>query len=508
MRSLQRLLPFLTFFQPTQPHDSPHPSILPNKQSSSPQEIPVLQAVLTPLDSKSADKRAVATRGPNVLGSRKATTPQSHGSLAQSERSLSDWEVENIVLLATVDGSLYSNDRSSGQQLWSFHSEVPMVQTIYHQEQDENNQWRWIVEPNQDGSLYTFTAGSNAAIQKLGPTVKELADHLSPWYSSDSQFVYTAEKRNSLLTLNASSGVAIKYFSPGESGFVGSSSCRSVKRLDIEEENECEPTPTINLGRIDYTVSIQDRETSKKICTIKYFEWTPNVRDRDLQGQYSSTMDSKYIYSQYNGGIVAVEHNGRRTDNRFLYRSKFSSPVVRVFDLARPQGVDSGDISLVLLPQPVAPRIIAESPSRQDDKVFVNCTESGSWYALSEANYPSVTDGAANAKCYKTLTDDARVYGEDTSFNPAHFVGVHLLEGHHESTQQPLIGGPDIPSVSETTPAHARQSQPIDNPPWTIDPPQESQSKNGYNLSKWNYILNIAILLALGAFAYPQVKGE
>ncbi|KAF2663188.1 kinase-like protein, partial [Microthyrium microscopicum] len=464
-----------------------------HQRRSSPQEDAALRLLTPNPNSLPNNERAIATFAPEALeptvrapnpakpaASRPASLNNGGVTSAGRARSLQDWEVENFVLLATVDGSIYARDRTTGHEIWKFNTETPMVETIYHRRlagsssnfSDERDKWTWIVEPNQDGSLYVFIHGPGAGIQKLGPTVKELADKLSPWVSEESPFVYTAEKRNTLITLNATNGAAIKYFSAGSSGFVDSRSCRSVKALEMEEEDECEPTPTINIGRTEYVVSIHDKDTGEGICTIKYFEWTPNNRDRDLQSQYASTMDNKYIYSRYDGGIIALEQAKKQSDNRFLYKKQFTSPVVRVFDVARPQGVDSREIPLVLLPQPVAP-----TASRDEaENVFINCTESGSWYALSELSYPSVTDGASDAKCYTSIADDQFKEAKD-DFPIAELIGVHSLAEATKQRQQsvPGIGAPEIvvPISEHEPPAEAKEPNDTEKEsPLTIDPPR------------------------------------
>ena len=434
----------------------------------------------------SGNERAVATLAPAVdpavraPPAKSAAGPHRGLSSGSSARSLQDWEVENIVLLATLDGSIYARDRNTGRELWKFYSESPMVETIHHKKLngggDQRHEYMWIVEPSQDGSLYVFAPGQNT-IQKLGLTVRQLAEDHSPYSSDEIPFVYTAEKRNSLITLNATNGAAIKFFSAGGSGVMDGRSCRKVSGLEMDEDDECEPTPTINLGRTEYTVGIQDRVTGENVCTIKYFEWTANTRDRDLQEQYSETMDNKYIYSRFDGGIIALEHsiNKKSEDNRFLYSKKFtSSPVVRVFDVARPQGADSRDIPLVLLPQPV-PTV----KSDQSENVFVNCTEAGSWYALSESSYPSVTDGAAEAKCYQASLADDYIFREDQQkpFKVSELVGVHSLSDLSLRRQDvPTISGPGelLPIVGASPPSYNKNRKNLTDEPIHIDLPASS----------------------------------
>lgn len=409
--------------------------------------------------SISNDKRAVATLAPAdfssavlVPSARSAAGPSGALTTPPRARSLQDWEVENFVLLATVDGSIYARDRDSGRELWKFHSERPMVETTYHRHNESDSKakrrqddYMWIVEPNEDGSLYVLIPGPNAAIQKLGMTVKELAEVLSPHADENSPFVFTAEKRNTLFTLNATNGTPLKYFSASGSGVMDQKSCRRINSLEMEdEEDECEPTPTLHLGRTEYTIGIQDAKTMEDLCTIRYFEWTPNTRDRDLAAKYLTTMDNKYIYSRFDGSIVAFEHLDGITEPQALFQRKATSPVVRVFDVVRPQGADARDAPLVILPQPI-------SPLAKDDRaenVFVNRTESGSWYAMSEMSYPSVTDGAARAQCCQSrrggLIDDAPFWDpEEQYFKPSALIGVHRLPTEWRD-QQPA----DIPTIS------------------------------------------------------------
>jgi serine/threonine-protein kinase/endoribonuclease IRE1 len=466
----------------------------------------------------SGNERAVATLAPAIEPAvrappaKPAAGPTRGLSSRPRARSLQDWEVENFVLLATVDGSIYARDRNTGRELWKFYSERPMVETIYHRKRsnvadgDEKDDFMWIVEPNQDGSLYVFVPGPNAGIQKLGLTVKQLAEELSPYASEESPFVYTAEKRNTLFTLNATNGAAIKFFSAGGSGVMDQRSCRSVNGLEMEEEDECEPTPTINLGRTEYVVGIQDRDTGESICTIKYFEWTPNNRDRDLQAQYSETMDNKYIYSRFDGGIIALEHSvdKKSDDNRFLYRKKFtSSPIVRVFDVARPQGADSREIPLVVLPQPV-PTVNTDI----SENVFVNCTEAGSWYALSEASYPSVTDGAAEAKCYQASLSDDYIFREDEHkpFKASEMVGVHSLSDFNPRAHDvPSISGPEelVPIVEAGAPAEKLNKNTTEE--LHIDPPASSLFSRDGVKNQLGWVM-VALLCSLLIFqSHPKL---
>lgn len=314
-------------------------------------------------------------------------------------RNLQDWQVEDIVLLATVDGSIHARDRITGANKWQLGSIEPMVKTEYHRHNksiDEHGVQRedplWIIEPSQDGTIYIYVPNSGLGMQNLGMTVKSLAES-GPW-AGDGQtpWAYTAERKSSLYTINAATGDVLKHFRPGGSQ-VKEPSCRKVNPLDPLEEAECAPVGTLTIGRTEYTLEIQDRDTGEQISTIKYLEWVPNNRDSDLREKYTRTMDQRYVYTKYDGTIFGMDmaprnEYGSTQFNKPMYRHKLASPVARVFDLVRPQDDPSGDAQLVVLPQPIKPIDSPQYDGSEDgvvDSVFVNCTEDGSWYALSES---------------------------------------------------------------------------------------------------------------------------
>ncbi|KAF2239367.1 hypothetical protein EV356DRAFT_502419 [Viridothelium virens] len=393
----------------------------------------------------SINERAIATLAPvDAHPTVRAPSARSTGvtgglSPRRPARSLQDWEVEDFVLLATVDGTLHARDRKTGAYRWHLETEKPMVDTIYHRRNNSKSkepliedQRLWIIEPSQDGALYIYTPGSGSGMEKLHYTVRQLAEEWSPYAGEDPPVVYTAEKKNTLYTVDASNGKPLKMFSTsGPSMLNDNKSCRLINGLEGLDREACESVATITLSRTEYTVSIQDRSSMEPICTISYFEWGPNNRDKDLRHQYSRTFDDKYIYSNFDGSINTWDYaklNGPNPSypERPVWRQKFASPVVRAFDIAHPLASDD-DTSLVILPQPKLPSF----DWSELDNVFINQTEGGSWYALSEGNYPTVTNGATEAEVYKeTLGDgisswtaspiakgDSRLIGVHSTFN-------------------------------------------------------------------------------------------
>lgn len=416
----------------------------------------------------------------------------------QPARSLQDWQVEDIMLLATVDGKLHARDRKTGAPKWVLETDREMVETVRHRSNKTQNEDGveqedpvFIVEPSQDGIVYIQAPGFR--LQRLGYTVKQLAD-MSPYAGEGYPSVaYTAEKKNTLYTVDVATGNILKTFSSAGS-LVNEEdrSCRRVDPLGALDDDACEARGTLTLGRTEYTIGIQDRNTGEPINTVRYFEWGPNNRDHDLRSKYTRTMDKRYVYPKYDGKILGVDLNkGTRykpVPEKPSYIQTFSSPVVRVFDIVRPNGDLSSDTSLVILPQPAGPPPNELAPLEDDDSVFVNRTEAGSWYALSEAKYPSITDRApdANGVCNVDC------------FTNNKFMGVHHLspldsEGHGTR----LVDGRNVLTID---------SPPVDQFPAdaNVEPFFPHETRTETHLTMWSFVLMLLVGLSGCGFVYKQ----
>ncbi|KAK1145051.1 bifunctional endoribonuclease/protein kinase ire1 [Aspergillus melleus] len=464
------------------------------------------------LNVKSNDASALATlalagsgravRAPPAQASSPSAglAPQLHA------RSLQDWEVEDFVLLATVDGSIHARDRKSGTARWALEvPSSPMVESIYHRQNRSSfdrtqpqDDFIWIVEPSQGGSIFIYSPDPDAGLQKLGLTVKELVDE-TPYSGTDPAVTYTARKETTLYTIDARTGTILRVFSSRGPVSAGQE-CRKVDGLDVDAE-ECEsPSGTLVLGRIEYAVAIQNTETGDPICTLKYSEWSANNRDMDLQSQYFRTMDQSHIYSMHDGVVLGFDHSRME---RPRYTQRFSSPVVRVFDVARPINVDSPEAAtpLVLLSQPLQPPDPDYgSLDDRDTRIFIDCTEAGGWYAMSEETYPLVTGRAKMAQCYEK--DYFRRGQPLTSLSSNQqrdaLTGVHSLNG-------PRIVRPHIPSISGS-PAERSNDTPRDltrSPSELALPPALRHS--AIIRKSWDNVVDIFVtmlLLLFCAFIY------
>lgn len=467
----------------------------------------------SPINVKSNDVSALATLALAGSGRAVRAPPTQVSSTAAGldpqlhARSLQDWEVEDFVLLATVDGTIHARDRKTGTARWALEvPSSPMVESVYHRANHSSfdrtqpeDDFIWIVEPSQDGSLYIYSPGPDAGLQKLGLTVKQLVDE-TPYSGTVPAVTYTARKETTLYTIDARTGSVLQVFS-SRGPITSGNECRKVDAQGMDSE-ECESTSgTLVLGRVEYAVAIQNTETGDPICTLKYSEWTANNRDIDLQSQYYRTMDQSHIYSMHDGVVLGFDHSRME---RPRYTQRFPFPVVRVFDVARPINVESPDAptSLVLLSQPrQPPDPDYGSLDDRDTRIFINSLESGGWYAMSEDTYPLVTGRAKMAQCYEK--DYFRDGQPLMTLNPvqqrAALAGVHSLNGPRGIRPTiPSIAGPSSSELSNGTPREL-----IGRPHDVALPPALRHST--IIRKSWDNALDIVvtlILLLFGTFIY------
>lgn len=467
----------------------------------------------SPINVKSNDVSALATLALAGTG-RAVRAPPAHVSSTAAglapqlhARSLQDWEVEDFVLLATVDGTIHARDRKTGAARWALEvPSSPMVESIYHRANRSSfdrtqpeDDFIWIVEPSQDGSLYIYSPGPDAGLQKLGLTVKQLVDE-TPYSGTDPAVTYTARKETTLYTIDARTGSVLQVFS-SRGPITPGNECRKVDGKEMDSD-ECETTTgTLVLGRVEYAVAIQNTETGDPICTLKYSEWTANNRDMDLQSQYYRTMDQSHIYSMHDGVVLGFDHSRME---RPRYTQRFAFPVVRVFDVARPVNVESPDAPtpLVLLSQPrQPPDPDYGSLDGRDTRVFIDSLESGGWYAMSEETYPLVTGRAKMAQCYEKdyFRDGQPLMTLTPGQQKAALAGVHSLNGPRGIRPTiPSIAGPSSSELTNDTPRDL-----IGHSPEAALPPALRHST--IIRKSWDNALDIVvtlILLLFGTFIY------
>ncbi|KAI1311339.1 hypothetical protein F5Y03DRAFT_304410 [Xylaria venustula] len=399
-----------------------------------------------------------AVRAPNSSRQVASVLAGSGLSSLQSARSLENWEVEDYILLATVDGHLYAADRESGDERWHLQVEQPVVETIHYrpntssphekrsQDRHPLDDYVWAIEPANNGAVYVWTPSHyGAGLMSTGYTMKELVDEMGHYASSDPPVVYTGHKKNTLITVDAATGRVLKWF--GQTGSQvdqQSPTCFPPNSRLLDTDNkECSNDGRITLSRTEYTVDIHDRDDGRDIATLKYAEWGPNNFDNDLHRQYRSPPDNRYFTSQHDGRVYAIAYPSSTTS----FSLPLTVPVARAFDVARPMDAPSGsNPELVLLPQPIPPARDQDSAWARSHNVFLNQTESGGWYAMSGRFYPLIVDGPV-AHVNRRSSWENEILLDDAHLSTA-LVGVHTIGDGIGMPEYSSALAPSLPSES------------------------------------------------------------
>jgi serine/threonine-protein kinase/endoribonuclease IRE1 len=131
-----------------------------------------------------------------------------------------DFDLLDVVLVASVDGRFHALNRTSGQTLWSMSSSAtaapsglaPLVRTSHVEtdpdttdDDDAPHQELYIIEP-QTGDIYVM-ASPTSPLQRLPFSMSELVD-MSPYSSSGEDYtrVFVGRKETSLLLIELETG--------------------------------------------------------------------------------------------------------------------------------------------------------------------------------------------------------------------------------------------------------------------------------------------------------------
>jgi len=450
------------------------------------------------------------------------------GLSQQIARSLDDWEVEDYVLLATVDGDLYASDRSTGTERWHYKASHPMVETRHFRANrsaveddfDEIDQYIWVVEPTRDGELYLWKPGKNsgAGLTKTGWTMKKVVEEFNPYDDPESGISYLGDKKTTMVTLNAATGALIKEFGSGGTYInqMELESCSKPNAIADGGSEECTEGGTITVGRTEYTVVIRHTD-GDPIASLKYSEWGPNVRDNDLIQQHRATKDNRYITGQHDGKVYGFDY-ARFKEERPLFTKSLSSPAARVFDVLRRCPTPGADPELIVLPQPPIPTHDEHAALRRSQNVFLNQTEAGSWYALSGVRYPLVLHAPPAPIHTRDWWNMQTEFGSelDESFMTKAMIGIHPLPVWNQHNSHNEANG--LFKTLPGPPVDADHAIPRDEDSLApADPPQVSDNIRGVVSRMPGYVVDfftnplaifilIAVLMRYGKSAKPTVQ--
>ncbi|ANB15706.1 bifunctional endoribonuclease/protein kinase IRE1 [Sugiyamaella lignohabitans] len=412
--------------------------------------------------------------GSNALvadGGNSGSTGEERADALQVRRSLSKWELTDILLISTIDGSLHARDRKTGHELWSIPGSGPLVKVSTSDSTliDEDKDITWIVEPLGDGTLYYFLPSTG--LQRLSVNIKTLVLK-SPFAIEGDDKIYTGSRQTVLYSINAKSGEILKvYGSNGkENGGLGRAVCRPKSNgLDYENNTPNDDTllfddesdyylPPLSddegngvfmIGRTDYHLEIHGK--NETIWNVTYSMWGPNNMDGDLVSQHVRSPDDLYITPLHDNSMLALSTDGR--SKPAIWVRPVPSVVVSIFDILKPTQGD-GNEPLVLLPQPQFPFNIGDDDKQnwssyqtqeEDEEIdedlevigtYVEKTNDGGWFALSGKAFPYLVDTAPIAEW---CLQNRQYEKSDRPYSKDSLVGVHPIQGplvHRESTSR------------------------------------------------------------------------
>ena len=478
----------------------------------SPAEIPLLNHEIPTAKFRNTHEEveeryhALAPASYNKPAVRAPITPQTTEaqalSLPDGARSLLDWEADDIILLSTIDGALHARDRRTGRKRWTLRMPDPMIQAEHYQQNRSNlddfqvqDDYVFIVEPSSDGQLYAQFADPRIGLYRLPATVRKMATEVPFSMNLNGQYLATTSQQESkAYTIDAMTGDILHEFPRSKSSIKSDPQprCRPRSGFDFED-SACRPGRTLRLGRNTYIFTISNEETGQDLCTIRFSEWVTNKMDHDLQDQHTTSLDGYDLRALHNGWVFGLDTTAE-PDNQHRYKFPLDSPVAKIFDIAR--NADDDESDLVILSRsadfvPSAEVQLLRQDSSINQRVFVNKTHQGQWYAMSEQSYPGVTTTAMLANVQQQYFDEPI----DLHGDMKDIVGVHLLSDKQPMAQQRLTIGPTSASTNSNSELLVEPSKEI-----IIDPREASNKLWSTILDRmdgWSTVALVALGLIL-----------
>lgn len=207
-----------------------------------------------------------------------------------------------ILLLSTLDGSLYAVDRHTGITQWQLKDE-PVVKVPV----DSSKAVTPVFLPDpKDGSLYVLGTSEHESLKKLPFTIPQLVAQ-SPCRSSDG-ILYTGKKVDTWFSVNPSTG---------EKQPVVSSDGDLVCPLSDPSSK------SFYIGRTEYNIIMLDSKQKERKWNLTFFDYSANAMNSELLGTYEMV----HFMGSSSGRVITMD----RRSHRHLWSNKFGSPVIGVY---------------------------------------------------------------------------------------------------------------------------------------------------------------------------------
>lgn len=323
-------------------------------------------------------------------------------------KNLNGLSFTDLALLVTTDGDLYGINRDNGKINWVLRGLNSVIKSGRNLSKannlfEDNKQYIsnnvdffWFLEPAGDGSIYLFDF--RTGLHKLPFNIKQLIK-LSPYSFPGDDKVYIGKQETSLFVINANTGKIYQSFGNNyeydtthclSGGVFSRNYDKKCGTIDIHDKN------ILKIGRIDYILNVYSG--NMLLWNVSYSEWVPTFINVNFENKYASIFDGKYISSTYNG--VVFQHNIIGLTSSIIWSKKFDSPIIKVFDILSfapisiyyQSELDKQHV-LMMIEQP-ADLMLKMSNKVNNRYVFINVTQVGNWYALSDEKFPFIKEAS------------------------------------------------------------------------------------------------------------------
>ncbi|CAF1006008.1 unnamed protein product [Brachionus calyciflorus] len=216
----------------------------------------------------------------------------------QTSKELTTIQSKNdYIYLNTIDGYFYAVDKLDGKIKWSL-KEAAVLKF------PKNYENPYFLTDPRDGSLYIFT-NKNSGLKKFPYTIAELVS-ASPSKSMDG-YLYTGDKKDEWLAIDYKSGRKLDTLT----------SDTLASKISTDDEN------VLLIGRTQYTISMFDMNTRKKIFNLTYYDYsthshtnkisvdkpipqTPNFNNNNRDNKFSNNEYPYYHFSSSSDGTLVT----------------------------------------------------------------------------------------------------------------------------------------------------------------------------------------------------------
>lgn len=227
----------------------------------------------------------------------------------------------SLILVSTLEGNLIAVNKRTGRIKWKLENE-PVIKLS---SKELSKQFNLLPDP-KDGSLYMLGKTNTEALTKLPFTIPELVA-ASPSQSSDGM-LYMGKKLDTWFVIDPLTGNKREILS-----FQGLESvCPHDKPF----------SPSIFIGRTEYSLMLLDSRTREKRWNVTFFDYTSST----LGSQDPQDYDLAHFSTSSTGKVLTLD----RLTGDLLWEQDFKSPVVGVYGLIHDVSNPTDGIGLVNIP--------------------------------------------------------------------------------------------------------------------------------------------------------------